>query len=81
MKDRREGQLVELVDDQNLGPETPLRSKRARGGSKDIRRGAMENSMLGSLRGRMSEEMTQSNTFSPRVEEVPFELQRGEDGS
>ena len=31
----------------------------------------------GSLRGRRSEEMTQSNTFSPLGSEVPLELQRG----
>ena len=33
--------------------------------------------MSGSLRGRRSEEMTQSNTSSPRGSEVPFESQRG----
>ena len=31
----------------------------------------------GSLRGRRSEEMTQSNTFSPRGLEVPLEFQKG----
>ena len=31
----------------------------------------------GSLRGRRSEEMTQSNTSSPRGSEVPLEFQRG----
>ena len=31
----------------------------------------------GSLRGRRSEEMTQSNTSSPRGSEVPLESQRG----
>ena len=31
----------------------------------------------GSLRGRRSEEMTQSNTSSPRGLEVPLESQRG----
>ena len=30
----------------------------------------------GSLRGRRSEEMTQSNTSSPRGSEVPLESQR-----
>ena len=33
--------------------------------------------MSGSLRGRRSEEMTQSNTFSPWGSEVPFESHRG----
>ena len=33
--------------------------------------------MSGSLRGRRSEEMTQSNTSSPRGSEIPFECQRG----
>ena len=36
--------------------------------------------MSGSLKGRRSEEMTQSNTSSPRGSEVPLESQRG-DGS
>ena len=31
----------------------------------------------GSLRGSRSEEMTQSNTSSPRGSEVPFESQSG----
>ena len=31
----------------------------------------------GSLRGRRSEVMTQSNTYSPRGLEVPLEFQRG----
>ena len=31
----------------------------------------------GSLRGRRSEEMTQSNTSSPRGSEVPLEFQKG----
>ena len=31
----------------------------------------------GSFRGRRSEEMTQSNTSSPRGSEVPLESQRG----
>ena len=31
----------------------------------------------GSLRGRRSEEMTHSNTSSPRGSEVPLESQRG----
>ena len=31
----------------------------------------------GSLREKKSEEMTQSNTFSPRGSEVPHESQRG----
>ena len=31
----------------------------------------------GSLRGRRSDEMTQSNTSSPRGSEVPLESQRG----
>ena len=31
----------------------------------------------GSLRGRRSEEMTQSNTSSPRGSEVPLESQSG----
>ena len=31
----------------------------------------------GSLRGRRSEEVTQSNTSSPRGSEVPLESQRG----
>ena len=29
------------------------------------------------IEGRRSEEMTQSNTFSPRGSEVPLECQRG----
>ena len=33
--------------------------------------------MLKSLRGRRSEEMTQSNTSSPRGSEVPLEFLRG----
>ena len=32
----------------------------------------------GSLRGRRSEEMTQSNTSFPRGSEVPLESQRGD---
>ena len=39
-KDRREGQIEELVGGQNAGPEAPHRSKK--GGSKgNVRRGAM----------------------------------------
>ena len=34
--------------------------------------------MLGSLRGRRSEEMTQLNTSSPRRPEVPFESRVGD---
>ena len=34
--------------------------------------------MSGSLRGRRSEEMAQSNTSSPQGSEVPFESQRGD---
>ena len=34
--------------------------------------------MLETLRGRRSEESTQSNTSSPRESEVPFESQMGD---
>ena len=33
----------------------------------------------GSLRGRRSEEMIQSNTSSPQGSELPFESQKGDD--
>ena len=55
------------MDDQNPGLEAPSKSKRGRerGGSKgDVRGKAMKKrvGISGSLRGRRSEEMTQSNT-------------------
>ena len=46
-------------------------------GSKVDVRGKRED-MLGSLRGRRSEEMTQSNTSFPQGSEVPFESEKGE---
>ena len=61
---------------QNQGPEAPPRSKK-RGSKRDVRRGAMEKGgCAGSLRGRRSEEMTQSNT-SPWGSEGTLESQRG----
>ena len=43
---------------------------------RDVRRGAMEKARIsGSLREKRLEEMTQSNTFSPRRPEVSFEYQ------
>ena len=77
----REGQIKELVGDQNPGPEAPPMSKKGseRGGSKgDVRRGAMEKSTyVRVIEGRRSEEMTQLNTFCPRGSEASFESQRG----
>ena len=61
----------------------PGARKSKRGGSKgDVKRratanGAMEKGVSGSLRGRRSEEMTQSNTSSSRGSEVHLESQRG----
>ena len=41
-------------------------------------RGAMEKSRyVGIIEGRRSERMAQSNTFSPKGYEVPFESQKG----
>ena len=75
---RREGRTKELVGGQNQGPEAPPRSKigqenREKG---DVRREAIEKGgFVRSLRGRRSEEMTQSNTSSPRGSKVPLESQ------
>ena len=80
----REGQLGELVDDQNSGPEASPKGKieRESGSKRDVRgvataRGAIENSryvrVIGSGR---SQEMTQLNTFSPRGLKVSFESLR-----
>ena len=62
----------------------PGARKGKRSGSKgDVRReaiarGAMEKSgCVRVIEGRRSEEMTQSNTSSPRGSEVPLESQRG----
>ena len=52
------GQLVELVGDQNPGPEAPPRSTRGRKG--DVRKGAMEDWRVRVIESR---EMTQSDTF------------------
>ena len=78
----KKGWLVELVGDHNPGPEALPKSKR--GGNKEEVRGgatasgAMEKSRyVRIIEGEMSEEMTQSNTYSPRGSEVPFEYQRG----
>ena len=54
-KTEERGTDRKLVGDQNPGPEAPPISKKGR------------ESMSGSLRGRRSEEMTQSNTSSPQV--------------
>ena len=82
----RDRRIEELVDGQN--PDLKhLRGagKGKRGGSKgDVRRGATARGAMekvgvsGSLRGRRSEEITQSNTSSPRGSEVPLESQRGD---
>ena len=76
----KEGQLEELVGDQNPGSETPPRSKKGRGSrAKEMsgeerlpvercrRVGVSE-----SLGGTSSEEMTQSNTSCPQRSEVPL---------
>ena len=82
--EEKERQSIELVSDQNLSPKAPPRNKRAR------KEGAKEMSgeerlpekqwrrvvTSGSLRGRKSKEMIQSNTSSPRWLEVPVESQK-----
>ena len=62
----------------------PGTKKGKRGESKgDVRRGATVRGAMekvgvsGSLKGRRSEEMTESNTSSPRGSEIPLESQRG----
>ena len=79
----REGQVEELVGDQSPGPEAPPRSKKEQ--ERREQRKCQERSNCqrsdgegsGSLRGRRSEEMTQSNTSSQQGSEVPHESQRG----
>ena len=83
----REGQIEELVGDQNQGPVAPPRCRNAREREKGVKKMSGEErlpeeqcttvGMSGSLRGRRSEEMNQPNTSSPRGSEVPFESQRG----
>ena len=46
-------------------------------GAKEMSERGRRVGVSGSLTGRRSEEMTQSNTFSPRRSEVPLESQRG----
>ena len=65
-KDRREGRIGELVGGQNPDPEASPRSKKVQ--EKKEQRNCYK---------RRSEEMTQSNTSSPRGSEVPLESQRG----
>ena len=78
-KDRREreGQLKELVGDQNSSLEAPPRSKR--GGSKGyVRRGSMENNRYVRIIER--KEIRRDDPikyFLPTGSEVPFESQRG----
>ena len=62
----REGQIEELVGGQNPGPEAPPTSKKGQemGGAKEMsgEERWRKVGVSGSLRGRRSEEMTQSNT-------------------
>ena len=54
------------------------RKDKRRGSKGDVRRGAMEkDECVRIIKGEEVEEMTQSNTFSPRGSEVPLESQRG----
>ena len=80
----REGRIEELVGGQNPGPEAPPRSKKGQDGAKEMsgeERLPEEQSrrmgVSGSLRGRRSEEMTQSHTSSSWGSEVLLESQRG----
>ena len=50
---------------------------RALRGVATAREATVKSIMSGLLRGRRLEEMTQSNTSSPRGSELPFESQRG----
>ena len=76
--------MVELVGNQNSGPEAPSGARKGeRGGSKGYVRGGaparetMEKSRyIRVIEGKESEEMTQPNTSSPRWSEVPFESQK-----
>ena len=70
-----------MVGGQNPGPEAPPMSKK--GGSKRYVMGgatARGVGMSGSLKGRRSEEMTQSNTSSPWGQKYLLSCRRG-DGS
>ena len=82
----REGRIEELVSGQNPGPEGPPRSRKRQENREQKEMSGEERlpeerwrkvGVSETLRGRRSEEMTQSNTSSPRGSEVSFESQRG----
>ena len=73
---KKEGQLVDMVGDLSLSPETPPRRKRI--GSKEMTaRGAMEKSgVSGLVRERRPEDMNPLNTSFSRGLEKAFDSQR-----